>query len=163
MRQIKLKHHKSVDELEALYKTEKDAIKRIHLQAILLLSQGHQGKDVAKWTGYTAHWVYEIARRYNKYGIGGLSDRRHENTGAQRFLSEEQKANLRFEILYSSPPDGGLWTGPKVAKWIERTTGQKVYAVRGWEYFKHFGLSQKLPRPKHVKSSPKEQEDFKKN
>ena len=39
--------------------------------------------------------------------------------------------------LEAKPKDGGIWTGPKVARWIEQETGrEKVWNQRGWDYLK---------------------------
>ena len=51
-------------------------------------------------------------------------------------LTDQQLQKLKSE-LESKPEDGGLWTGPKVARWIEKETGrEKVWNQRGWDYLK---------------------------
>jgi len=38
--------------------------------------------------------------------------------------------------IKSSPSDEGIWTGPKVARWIEKEKGvEKVWNQRGWHWF----------------------------
>ncbi len=66
------------------------------------------------------------------------------------------------EVLGGPAPDGGLWTGPKVAAWIEEKTGTKTHPQRGWVYLKRLGFSLRRPRPRHAKADPEEQETFKK-
>src|SRR3954451_22856728 len=76
----------------------------------------------------------EIARRYNERGVEGLGDRRHANPGARRraLLDEEGQAELR-EALCGPPPGGGMWSGPKVARWIAQRNGlDKVHVQRGF-------------------------------
>ena len=69
-----------------------------------------------------------------------------------------------MERLESEPPDGGIWTDPKVARWIEETTGsQKVWNQRGWNYLKKCEYSWQQPRPRHQKGDKLEQEIFKAN
>jgi hypothetical protein len=76
-------------------------------------------------------------------------------------LKEEQFQELK-EQLKKRPPDGGLWTGPKVARWIEKITGiEKVWNQRGWDYLKKSKYSWQKPRPKHKKGELIEQERFK--
>ena len=54
--------------------------------------------------------------------------------------------------LKKRAPDGGIWTGHKVARWIEKVTGiEKVWNQRGWDYLKKSKYSGKKPRPKHKK------------
>lgn len=59
-----------------------------------------------------------------------------------------------------------MWNSRKeVAEWIEEKTGKRgaVRAQRGWEYLKRLDRSLKVPRPRHRKADPKEQEEaFKK-
>jgi len=69
-----------------------------------------------------------------------------------------------MERLESSPSDGGIWTGPKVARWIEEETRRpKVWNQRGWDYLKKCEYSWQQPRPTHQKGDKLEQEIFKAN
>lgn len=54
-----------------------------------------------------------ILKRYNTRGPDALRDGRRDN-GTDPLLSAEQRAEL-FAALEAEPPDGGLWSGPKVA------------------------------------------------
>ena len=57
-----------------------------------------------------------------------------------------------------------VWTGPKVARWIERETGKsQVHNQRGWDYLKKLDYSWQRPRPKHRKRCPQAQTEFKEN
>ena len=59
------------------------------------------------------------------------------------------------------PADGGIWTGTKVARWIEKENGvEKVWNQRGWDYLKKLKYSCQRPRPKHRKGNPLEQAEF---
>jgi len=66
--------------------------------------------------------------------------------------------------LQSPPEDGGLWTGPKVARWMALRLGlTHVHAPRGWEALKKIGWSVQAPRPRNPKSATlEEQAAFKK-
>ena len=77
-------------------------------------------------------------------------------------LNEEQLQKL-VSAMRSRPSDGGLWTGPKGARWIEQQTGrEQVGNQRGWDYLKKCNFSWQEPRPKHRKGDKKAQETFKK-
>ncbi len=94
-------------------------------------------------------------------GASGLGDQRARNTGARPLLSQEDEAALR-DALVEPPTDGGLWTGPKVAAWMARRLGRKVWPQRGWDYLKKLEHSLQVLRPKHAKAaSAEEQEAFK--
>ena len=71
--------------------------------------------------------------RYEADGVDALGDRRRRNAGAKPLLSEDDLEALR-ERLKSPPDDGGIWSGPKVARWIAARRGLvHVHAPRGWE------------------------------
>ena len=124
-------------------------------------------REVAGMVGYSEKWVREIAGRYEAGGVEGLGDRRHANPGAKEraLLDEEGQAELREALLEGSPPPGGgMWNGPKVARWIEEKTGsEKVHVQRGWEYLRKVGYTPQVPRPSSAKGADaSEREAFKK-
>ena len=124
-------------------------------------------REVAEMVGYSQKWVREIARRYEAEGVEGLGDRRHGNPGAREraLLDEEGQAELRAALVEGPPPGGGMWSGPKVARWIEQRTGaEKVHAQRGWEYLRKVGMSPQVPRPSNAQGADfEEREAFKKS
>ena len=124
-------------------------------------------REVAGTMGYSEKWTREIARRYESEGVEGLGDRRHGNPGAKdrALLDEEGQAQLREALLEETPPGGGMWSGPKVARWIEEKTGiERVHAQRGFEYLRKAGMSPQVPRPSNAKGADAsaEREAFKK-
>ncbi|MCC3466298.1 MAG: helix-turn-helix domain-containing protein, partial [Microcoleus sp. PH2017_06_SFM_O_A] len=63
-------------------------------------------------------------------------------------LSPEQQEELR-QALQGPAPDGGDWTGPKVARWIAEKTGSAhVWPQRGWDYLKRLGVDWRRRRRK---------------
>jgi transposase len=152
--------------LEGLYRKASDPVLRTHLLMVWRISLGDSIREVAEMVGYSEKWVREIARRYESEGVEGLGDRRHGNPGAKEraLLDEERQADLREALLEESPPGGGMWSGPKVARWIEETTGmEKVHAQRGWEYLRKVGMSPQVPRPSNAQGADSEErEAFKK-
>lgn len=130
--------------LESLYRKAIDPVLRTHLLMVWRISVGDSIPEVAQMVGYSQKWVREIARRYNSDGLEGLGDRRHANPGAKEraLLDEEGQACLGQALLEEAPPGGGMWSGPKVARWIEQKTGiDKVHNQRGWEYLRKVGYS----------------------
>lgn len=151
--------------LEGLYRKASDPVSRTHLLMAWRMSLGDSIREVARMVGYSQKWTRQIARRYESEGVEGLGDRRHANPGAREraLLDEEGRAELR-EALEGTPPGGGMWNGPKVARWIEEKTGMgKVHAQRGWEYLRKAGMSPQVPRPSNAKGADaSEREAFKK-
>ena len=154
------------ERLERLYRKATDPVLRTHLLMVWRMSLGEPLKEVARMVGYSQKWVREISRRYDSEGVEGLGDRRHRNPGAgeRALLDEEGQAELRAALLEGSPPGGGMWSGPKVARWIaERTGAEKVHPQRGFEYLRKARMSLQVPRPYNAKGAPSsEREAFKK-
>ena len=153
--------------LEGLYRKASDPVLRTHLLMVWRMSVGDPLREVARMVGYSEKWTREIARRYEREGVEGLGDRRHGNPGAKEraLLDEEGQAELREALLEESPPGGGMWSGPKVARWIEQKRGlEKVHAQRGWEYLRKVGHSPQVPRPSNAQGAESEErEAFKKS
>jgi transposase len=154
-------------QLEGLYRKASDPVLRTHLLMVWRISLGDSIREVAGMVGYSEKWVREIARRYEEQGVEGLGDRRHGNPGAKQraLLDEEGQAQLREALLEETPPGGGMWSGPKVARWIEEKTGmERVHAQRGWEYLRKVGHSPQVPRPSNAQGADSEErEAFKKS
>lgn len=152
--------------LERLYRKANDPVLRTHLLMVWRMSVGDPIREVARMVGYSEKWTREIARRYEREGVEGLGDRRHGNPGAKgrALLDEEGQAELREAVLEGSPPGGGMWSGPKVARWIEQKRGlERVHAQRGWEYLRKVGHSPQVPRPSNAQGADSEErEAFKK-
>jgi transposase len=160
-RPITVKAHLSLEAIETRYRKAKDPVERSHWQIIWLLAQGKTTKEIAEVTSYRPPWIRILAHRYTEQGPGGLGDRRHSNPGGTFMLSPEQQAQLQ-QALEEPPADGGLWTGPKVARWIESHTGRQVHPQRGWEYLKRLNYSKRVLRPRHAKADPAARQAFKK-
>jgi hypothetical protein len=75
-----------------------------------------------------------------------------EHKGGKKPLLNSVQMEKLSQALLTKPSDGGIWSGPKVARWIETETGkEKVWNQRGWEYLKKQGYSCQRPRPQHKK------------
>jgi len=166
-KRLELSPHASTQELEHRYRKAKDPVERSHFQIVWLLGEGRTTEEVCEVTGYSPGWVRKIARRYNERGVEGLGDRRHANPGAREraLLDEAGQAELRAALLEGPPPGGGMWSGPKVARWIAERNGlEKVHVQRGFEYLRKVGMSPQVPRPSNAKGAdPEEREAFKKS
>ncbi len=153
-------------QLESLYRKASDPVLRTHLLMVWRMSLGDSIREVAEMVGYSEKWARQIAKRYESEGVEKLGDRRHGNPGAKKrmLLDEEGQAELR-EALEGPPPGGGMWSGPKVARWIEHRRGlERVHAQRGWEYLKKMSHSPQVPRPSNAQGAePEEREAFKKS
>jgi transposase len=152
----------SIDDLERRYRTATAPVARSHWQMVWLLAQGQASEQGAASIGYSVTWLRMVAQRDNQYGPSGLGDRRPRNPGSPGLLAAEQRAAL-VTALERPPPDGGVWTGPKVAAWMAATLGHVVHPQRGWDMLQRLGLRPKVPRPRHAKADPAAQAAFKKS
>lgn len=120
--------------------------------------------EAAKAVGFGQRWARMLVSRYNEEGGEGLLDKRKDNQGRAPFLTEEQQKKLKYMITEKRPPDGGLWTGPKVAAWIEKETKKHITVVGAWKWIRKSGFTLQVPRPKNIQSaSEEEMAEFKKN
>ncbi len=158
-----LAEHLAPDALSARYRSSKDPVERTRWQVLHLKSQGYSTASIEEVTGYCAYWVRQIIRRYNEQGESSVADRRREHAGSKPMLTPEQQAELASALELGRAPDGALWNGPRVARWIEEKTGRAhVHDQRGWEYLIRLGFSAQSPRPRHQDGKAEEQEAFKK-
>nr|WP_279627896.1 helix-turn-helix domain-containing protein [Thermus tenuipuniceus] len=103
-------------------------MEKIRWQAISLALEGKTMDEIAQATLPSKRWVYMVLKRFNPLGPEGLADYRHRNPGQRpKHTPEEQVRVLR--ALQGSPPDGGLWTGPKLRDWVERELGNGLYSA----------------------------------
>jgi transposase len=153
--------HLPIDELEHRYRRARDAVERSHYQIVWLLAAGRPTAEVCRVTGYCANWVREVAKRYRAGGPDALGDRRHANPGAPPLLTPGQREELRA-ALGGPAPDGGLWTGRKVAAWMGERLGRPVGEQRGWEHLRALGFTPQRPRPRETRADAATQAAFKK-
>jgi transposase len=145
--------HLNPAELEARYKTANDPIAKSHFHALWLLSLDYDRGEVAEILGFSTRWVIELVRRYNEGGPERLGDQRVNNGTKPTILTPEALAALK-ERIKTPPDDGGLWTGPKIARWLASFHGLKcVHDQRGWDALIAIGYSIQQPRPRHPQAA----------
>lgn len=94
--------------------------------------------------------VRAVLHRGNAHGPGGVADGRRGNGSEPRLTT--RRAAL-YAALRKRPPDGGLWTGPKVARYVRARWGVSVGPVTGWRWLRNLGLTLRVPRPAHPRSA----------
>jgi transposase len=145
--------HLSTAELERRYKTAADPVAKSHFHTIWLLSKDYTAQEVAEILSFSPRWVQRLVKRYNAQGPDSLGDRRLGNGTAPAILTPEALATLK-ERLKTPPDDGGVWTGPKVARWLAQFHGRKsAHAQRGWDALVAIEYSIQKPRPRHPEAA----------
>jgi transposase len=157
----------STEELKDNYRKTKDLVEARRWHFLWKVALGWTVEKSSLAVGISRSYGWKILKSYNEKGLEGVNNEKkksHEHSrGSKPLLNEEQFRKLT-EKIQKRPPDGGIWTGPKVARWIEKETGiERVWNQRGWDYLKKSKYSWQKPRPKHRKGDPIEQENFKNN
>lgn len=143
-------------ELEAHYETAADPVAKSHFHALWLLSSGYEVEEVAELLSFSTRWVRELMKRYNEGGPETLGDQRVHNGTKPTILTPAALAGLK-ERIETPPDDGGLWTGPKIARWLAKFHGLKsVHDQRGWDALVAIGYSIQQPRPRHPAAASEE-------
>jgi transposase len=146
--------HLSHDEIARRYRACRSGVEKTHWQALWLLTRPEDPPSpaaVATQLGLSAGWVRALIKRWNAEGPNGLADRRTHNGGRHK-LTVEQQIDL-WAALQQTPPDGGLWSGPKVAAYVRDRWGVCVCKQTGWEWLVGLGFSVQVPRPRHPEAA----------
>jgi transposase len=132
-----LKSYLTPDELKHRYRQATDTSEARRWQLIHLVAQDWTIKQAAQAVDLNYDYAKEIIRRYNQNGPDAMKNRAKQRSGSARsLLSLEQQEELK-QALQQPAPDGGEWSGPKVAQWIATKTGRShVWPQRGWDYLK---------------------------
>jgi transposase len=156
--------HLSVSALEQQYRLCTDVTAARHFQTIWLLAKGHEIAAVSATMSFARRWVERLLARYNAQGPQALGDLRRRNGTSPSILKSDLLEKLKARLL-DPPPDGGLWTSPKVATWMASELGlARVAPQRGWEALKAIDWSVQKPRPRHPHAAtPEEREALKKS
>lgn len=146
--------HLAPDEVYRRYRACADGRVKTRWHALWLMVRPDgplNAEKAAVAVGLSDVWVRKLVHRYNARGADGLRDGRKAN-GAKPLLSDEQQAEL-YAAVQAEPPDGGLWTGPKVAAFAKARFGVAVRNHTGWEWLRRLGFRLKVPRPRHPRAA----------
>jgi transposase len=162
-RRIELQPHLSTEELYERYRACRQPNEKTRWRALYLISRGTLAGEAGRRVGRTSGWVTQLTQRYNERGAEAVPDRRGEAKPGPPPLVDAVASELDA-ALRSAAPDGGLWTAPKVAAWIEERTGRSVHGTTARRAMRRLGFTLQVPRPRHARSaSAREQARFKKS
>jgi transposase len=150
-------NHLTLNELWRRAKKAKDPIEKDRFLAVYHAKRGLTAKEIARIIPNTPRWVQETVRRSNLEGPEALKDKRHQNPGQKPKLTPEERMRV-LEALQGPPPDGGLWTGPKLRDWVERELGKKLSFYPIYRLLHEMGFALRVPRPRHRKADGEAQE-----
>lgn len=165
---LRLKPHLTYRQITDQYKTAPTNRQQRYWQIIRLMA--HPKKPLlvtaaAEAAGFSPRWARQLVHRYNAKGPTEYYDQRQNNEGQEPVLTRKQKNKLKRAIMKGFAPDGGLWSGRKVAAWIEEETHQEPPGeTTGLNYLHSLGFTLQMPRPRHTNAATAaEQAAFKKS
>jgi transposase len=146
--------HLSHEEIARRYRACRTGREKTHWQVLWLLTgpDAPSPERVAAQVGLTPGWTRTILKRWNAEGPDGLADRRVTTNGGQSKLTTDQQIDL-WDALQHAPPDGGLWTAPKLATYVRDRWGVAICKQTAWEWLRGLGFSRQVPRPSHPEAA----------
>jgi transposase len=150
MARIPFARHLPVGKLRHRYVSCRHPVEKPRWHALWLLARTDQPRtpaQVADLVGLSAVTVRAVLHRWNARGPAGVADRRKDN-GSEPRLTARRRGAL-YAALQKRPPDGGVWTGPKVARYVASRWGVSVGPVTGWRWLRDLGFTLQVPRPSH--------------
>jgi transposase len=150
----------SLEELERLYRVEKDAAKAIRIRMVILAMQGFTAPSISMCLGPSRRIVQQWVYRFNAEGLAGLEDGRGHTSRLP--LSGEQVAALE-QRLATGPveSDGVCSLRGRDLRTILAEEFQLVRSLSAVYYLLHrLGYSCLRPRPRHRRADPAVQAEF---
>jgi transposase len=164
VKRLPVVRHLSVARVEAEYRACPHPIEKVRWHAIWLLLRTDPVRtpaQVADLVGLSVITTRDVLKRWNEFGPDGLADGR-KNNGSDSKLDDDQRTRL-LAALKKRPPDGGLWSGPKVARYVRATWSIEIAPQTGWKWLVDLGFTLRVPRPSHPKrADPPTQKRWKK-
>src|ERR1051326_4808095 len=147
-KRIELKPHSTTTELYRRYRRCREPQEKARWRALHLISGGTRAADAARRVGRTSGWVTQLTQRYNERGAEAVATKRGAVKPGPRPSLHEQAASELGAALRAAAPDGGLWTAPKVARWIAERTGQSVHETTAWRPMRRLRFTPPGPPPR---------------
>jgi transposase len=164
MPRLQVMPYLTYDELTERFRRCGEGRQKARWQALWLLRRPqapYSAAQAAAVVGLTADAVRKLIKRYNAGGPAAV-ERNAGGQGRAPRLSAAQQEQLKAELL-GRAPDGGLWTGPKLARRIVELTSQPMHQATGWEWLRKLGFTPQRPRPRNRQvASPQQQAAWKK-
>jgi len=155
--------HLPLDELRGRADVEPDKRRFVRIRAVILAAEGRTATQIAQALGYSRRSVQVWVARYNAEGPDCLGDR--PRPGRPTHLPPAEVERLRRRIDAGPTPEDGVCT--LRARELRAILGAEfgaAYSEAGVYALLHrLGYSCLDPRPRHRKSDPVAQDDFKKS
>jgi transposase len=164
MKRLPVERHLTANQARAKYRACRHPVEKTRWHAIWLLLRADEPRppaQVAELVGLSVITTRDVLKRWNEHGPEGLADGRKGN-GSRPKLDADQRARL-LAALRKRPPDGGLWSGPKVAAFVRTQWNVEICPQTGWKWLVDLGFTLQVPRPSHPEAAdPATQKRWKK-
>lgn len=154
MQRLPVVRHRTARQAWARYRACRHPVEKTRWHLVWLLLRADQPRtpaQAAEVVGVSVITARAVLRRWNAGGPAGLADGRAANRGRPA-LTDGQRGEL-FAALKRRPPDGGLWTGPKVAGYVRDRWAVRVAPQTGWRWLVGLGFTLQVPRPSHPRAA----------
>lgn len=151
----------STERLKRLYAVEKNVKAKLRLLAAVRRKKGESIDDIAKALEKPRRTIHGWLRRFEERGIKASYDKKQP--GRTPRLTASQLKKLRRELLNGPPhAPSDIWEMRQVRDHIQKKYGVSYKRHNIFRLLKLLGFSVQKPRPRHYKSDPQLQEQFKK-
>lgn len=154
--------HHSVDELQELFRQEKDARVSKRIWIVWQARAGRIEPQITESIGMARRTVQTWVQRYNAEGLAGLQDRAGRGRKPILLPLEQQAVAQRLE---AGPQEGDVCSlrGLDFQQFIEDRFGKRMSLSAVYDLLHDLGYEWLVPRSKHRKSAPEAIAAFKKS
>lgn len=139
----------------------RDTHRRRRLDILRLVKQGYGPTEIGRILDCSRTTVRTVVLAFNERGWDGLLDERARNGRAPKLTAEQTAALLK--ALEDPPPDGGLWSGPKVRAWLKTMFDIESGPRYGWQTLRRLNFTLQQPQTRHGRADAARQDEFKKS
>ena len=148
-----------------IIEAEKNSTKKYETKRLMILRlvavDKIKTKDIAKMVGYNKASINNIVSRYFKEGLASMIGENRKG-GNKRYLSENESAKL-LKTFEKQSDSGHMLVISDIKKAYEKKIGKEVPCSTIYRMVARQKWRKIMPRSKHPKSKPEEQEAYKKN
>ena len=149
--------------LRRLVGTERVALRRDRLRAVVLALEGRQAPEIAAMLGRARRSVQDWVYAYRDGGIDRIQP--PPRPGRRRKLSPEQEAAFVRRFEAGPRPDDGVCTlrGKDAVRILEAEFGVRYTLDGAYALLHRLGLSCLRPRPRHERQDLERQAQFRRS
>jgi len=157
----KVRAHASIEEIEALLRTE-EGHKHSHKLLVILnaMVDPRPAKEIAMHVNVSVHSVHVWISAYNRCGLKAMFGPGPGGRRNQHMTREEESSFLK--PFFERAATGEIATVAEIRESLEQYLGHPLHHSVVYRFLDRNAWRRIKPRPSHVKTDPQEQEAFKK-